>query len=78
MASYSIFIAHAPVAAQIAEELTQLLAETGSIVVYGVDISPTPEAQDDLERAALAADAYVVLHSRASIASHPRYHAHVS
>jgi hypothetical protein len=74
MASYSIFIAHAPADAQIAEELTRLLAETGAIVVYGADTSPTPEAQDDLERAALAADAYVLLLSRASIAS-PRLRA---
>jgi hypothetical protein len=74
MASYSIFIAHAPADAQIAEELTQLLAETGAIVVYGADTSPTPEALDDLERAALAADAYVALLSRASIAS-PRIRA---
>jgi hypothetical protein len=54
--------------------LTRLLAETGAIVVYGADTSPTPEALDDLERAALAADAYVVLLSRASIAS-PRIRA---
>ena len=74
MASYSIFIAHAPADAQITEELTRLLAETGAIVVYGADTSPTPEALDDLERAALAADAYVVLLSRASIAS-PRIRA---
>jgi hypothetical protein len=69
MASYSIFIAHAPADAQIAEELTRLLAETGATVIYGVDASATPEALDDLERAALAADAYVALLSRASIAS---------
>ncbi len=74
MASYSIFIAHAPADARLAEELTRLLAETGAIVVYGADTSPTPEALDDLERAALAADAYVVLLSRASIAS-PRIRA---
>ncbi len=74
MAGYSIFIAHAPADARLAEDLTQLLAETGAIVVYGADTSPTPEALDDLERAALAADAYVVLLSRASIAS-PRIRA---
>ena len=44
MASYSIFIAHAPADARLAEELTRLLAETGAIVVYGADTSPTPEA----------------------------------
>jgi PA14 domain-containing protein/TIR domain-containing protein len=74
MASYSIFIAHAPVDARLAEELTRLLAETGATVVYGADTSPTPEAQEELERVALAADAYVVLLSRASIAS-PRIRA---
>ena len=74
MADYSIFIAHAPADMQIAEELTRLLAETGAIVVYGADTSPTPEALDDLERAALAADAYVALLSRPSIVS-PRIRA---
>ncbi len=66
MAGYSIFIAHAPADARLAEELTRLLAETGAIVVYGADTSPTPEALDNLERGALAADAYVVLLSCAS------------
>jgi hypothetical protein len=74
MASYSIFIAHAPADARLAEELTRLLAETGVTVVYSADSSPTPEAQEELERVALAADAYVVLLSRASIAS-PRIRA---
>jgi len=53
MDGYSIFIAHAPADAQLAEELTRLLAETGATVVYGADTSPTPEALDDLERVAL-------------------------
>jgi hypothetical protein len=69
MAGYSIFIAHAPADTRLAAELTRLLAETGAIVVYGAESSPTPEALDDLERAALAADAYMALLSRASIAS---------
>src|SRR5262245_11472512 len=73
-AGYSIFIAHAPADTGIAEELTLLLAETGATVRYGADTSPTPEAQDELEQAALAADAYVALLSPASIAS-PRMRA---
>jgi hypothetical protein len=74
MADYSIFIAHAPADDQLVQELTRLLAETGITVVYGADTSPTPEAQNDLERVALAADAYIALLSRASIAS-PRIRA---
>ena len=74
MAGYSIFIAHAPADAQVAEAVTQLLAETGATVLYGADTSPTPEALEDLEQTALAADAYVVLLSRASITS-PRIRA---
>jgi hypothetical protein len=74
MAGYSIFIAHAPADTRVAEELTSLLAETGATVLYGADTSPTPEALDELEQAALAADAYVALLSRASIAS-PRIRA---
>ncbi len=73
-AGYSIFIAHAPADTGIAEELTLLLAETGAIVRYGADTSPTPEAQEELEQASLAADAYVALLSPASIAS-PRLRA---
>jgi TIR domain len=73
-AGYSIFIAHAPADTGVAEELTPLLAETGATVLYGADTSPTPEAQDELEQAALAADAYVALLSPASIAS-PRMRA---
>jgi hypothetical protein len=73
-AGYSIFIAHAPVDSGIAEDLTLLLAETGATVRYGADTSPTPEAQQELEQAALAADAYVALLSPASIAS-PRMRA---
>src|SRR5262245_46588786 len=46
MAGYSIFIAHAPADARLAEDLTRLLAETGATVVYGADSSPTPEAQE--------------------------------
>jgi hypothetical protein len=49
--------------------VTQLLAETGATVIYGADTSPTPAALDDLEQTALAADAYVALLSRASLAS---------
>ena len=74
MAGYSIFIAHAPADAQVAEAVTQLLAETGATVLYGADTSPTPAALEDLEQTALAADAYVVLLSRASITS-PRIRA---
>jgi hypothetical protein len=74
MTAYSIFIAHAPADARLVQELTRLLAETGATVVYSADTGPTPEAQDDLERVALAADAYVALLSRASIAS-PRLRA---
>jgi len=73
-AGYSIFIAHAPADTGVAEELTLLLAETGATVRYGADTSPTPEAQDELEQVALAADAYVALLSPASIAS-PRMRA---
>jgi len=73
-AGYSIFIAHAPADTGIAEDLTLLLAETGAIVRYGADTSQTPEAQEELEQAALAADAYVALLSPASIAS-PRLRA---
>jgi hypothetical protein len=73
-AGYSIFIAHAPADTGIAEELTLLLAETGATVRYGADTSPAPEAQEELEQAALAADAYVALLSPASIAS-PRMRA---
>jgi hypothetical protein len=69
-----IFIAHAPVDSGIAEDLTLLLAETGASVRYGADTSPTPEAQEELEQVALAADAYVALLSPASIAS-PRMRA---
>jgi hypothetical protein len=73
-AGYSIFIAHAPADTGIAEDLTLLLAETGATVRYGAESSPTPEAQEELEQAALAADAYVALLSPASIAS-PRMRA---
>jgi hypothetical protein len=73
-AGYSIFIAHAPVDSGVAEELTLLLAETGATVRYGADTGPTPEAQEESEQAALAADAYVALLSPASLAS-PRMRA---
>jgi len=73
-AGYSIFIAHAPADTGVAEDLTLLLAETGATVRYGADTSLTPEAQDELEQVALAADAYVALLSPASIAS-PRMRA---
>src|SRR5262249_10255529 len=73
-AGYAIFIAHAPVDSGVAEDLTLLLAETGATVRYGADTSPTPEAQEELEQAALAADAYVALLSPAAIAS-PRLRA---
>jgi hypothetical protein len=73
-AGYAIFIAHAPVDARIAEDLTLLLAETGATVCYGADTSPTPEAQEEVEQVALAASAYVALLSPASIAS-PRLRA---
>jgi hypothetical protein len=73
-AGYAIFIAHAPVDSGIAERLTLLLAETGAMVRYGADTSPTPEAQEELEQVALAAHAYVALLSPASIAS-PRLRA---
>jgi TIR domain len=73
-AGYSLFIAHAPADTGIAEELTLLLAETGATVRHGADTSLTPEAQEELEQAALAADAYVALLSPASIAS-PRMRA---
>jgi TIR domain len=73
-AGYSIFIAHAPADTGVAEELTLLLAETGATVRSGADTSLTPEAQEELEQAALAADAYVALLSPASIAS-PRMRA---
>jgi hypothetical protein len=74
VAGYSIFIAHAPADTPVAEDLTRLLAETGATVVYGAESSPTPVAQEELERVALAADAYVALLSRASLAS-PRLRA---
>src|SRR5262245_50723548 len=73
-AGYSIFIAHAPADTGIAEDLTLLLAETGATVRYGADTSPTAEAQEEVEQAALGADAYVALLSPASIAS-PRLRA---
>jgi hypothetical protein len=69
MAGYSIFIAPAPADARLAEDLTRLLAETGATVVYGADSSPTPEAQEELERVALVADVYVALLSRACLSS---------
>ena len=73
-AGYSIFIAHAPADTGVAEDLTLLLAETGATVRYGAESSPTPSAQEEVERTALAADAYVALLSPAAIAS-PRLRA---
>jgi hypothetical protein len=73
-AGYSIFIAHAPADTGVAEELTPLLAETGATVLSGADTSLSTGTQEELEQAALAADAYVALLSPASIAS-PRMRA---